>query len=252
MSDIDHLTANLNALMTQMGALASGLNASMIKNGSLSGLPAQIQTSAHAAATSATAAAGSASAAATSATNASASATAAASSASSASTSATDASTSAGTASSKATAATGSASAASTSASNASTSASNAAGYANRAALFKQVSPAKAANWFSGAAAGTFTVTTSFTAPGNGWVFAMGIVNMAGLTSYPYVTYTGTLTINGNNVASDTSSQNAKFMGSLYVTSGTAVTITLTISCPQATQEAASIYAYGHFVPATN
>lgn len=250
MSDaITQLSANLNALVNSLGSLASNLLTIVEENGSLVGPLAEIQSSALAASSSATAAAGSATAAATSATNANTYKTNAAASATSAATSATNASTSAGTASTKATAATSSASAASTSASNASGSASSAAGYAARAALFKQVAPAKAANWFSGAAAGTFTVTTSFTAPANGWVYAMGIVNMAGVTSY---SYTATLTVNGNNLASDTCSQNSKYVGLLYVASGTAVTITLSVACGTATQEAASIYAFGFFVPNTN
>jgi hypothetical protein len=92
-------------------------------------------------------------------------------------------------------------------------------------------------------------VTASFTAPANGWVFAMGIVNMAGLAA---AGFTATLTINGQQAGQDASNQNCRFTGAIYVGSGTAVTITLSVACGSPTQEAASIYAYGHFIPATN
>lgn len=245
------VTTEVTALTETVQELGAVLQASVTKNGSLQGSLMQIQTSAHQAATSAGAASTSATSASSSATAASGSQTSAASSASSASTSATNASNSASTASTKATAASGSSSAASTSAGSASTSASNAAGYAARAANFKQVAPAHGYNWFSGAAAGTTVATASFTAPANGYVFAIGILNCSSQSTTSSTT--GTLQVNGNTVAAaESSSLNQRHEGTLYVTTGTVVTITFSAYCPAATGEAASIYAFGFFVPAAN
>jgi hypothetical protein len=241
---------DVNALTETMQSLASAINASVAKNGNLQGSLMQILTSAHAAASSATAASSSQGAATASATAANTSKTNAASSASGASTSATSAAASATTAATAVTNAGNSASAASTSAGQASTSATNAAGYAARAANFKQVAPAKGASWFSGANTGTFTVSVAITAPGNGHIFAIGIMNAAGVAATaPTVSFTA----NGSQIcASEVCALNAKLEGSIAVSTNQAITLTLSVACGDPTEQAASIYVFGFFVPSAN
>lgn len=210
---------------------------------------------------SAAAAAVSASSAATQATNATNSATSANTSKTNAAASATSAATAVTNAAASATAAAGSATASGTSAGNASTYATNAGnsntlaqGYNNRVQLFQQVSPAANATFANGTGSGNWDCVVSFTAPANGWVFAIGSFNLyqSGSAAYNLGLYiNGTDVLDGGGVASDTTILNQKHMGFLAVTKGQAVTVNFNATTTTAPQQGGTSHVVAFFIPGT-
>lgn len=242
MSELDNM---MQALSNLTSAFVNKTSGSQTPDAALAAARASAQAalaSATTASTQASNASNSASAAATSASSASGSATSASSSASAANTSA-------GNAATYATNAGNSATAASQSATNATNSNTAAQGYNNRVQTLQQVSPvASGGPTTSGAANGTWNCNASFTAPCNGWVFAIGTFNLYQPSSSGYDC---TLFINGTSVGSDTTIQNQRHMGSLYVSAGTAVSITMqATSQSTAPQQGGTLHVLAFFIPA--
>jgi hypothetical protein len=243
MNELDRMNQALTNLVTAFNSKTSG---SQTPNAALAAARASAQAASASAATASTQAGNatnSAQAASTSKTNASNSATAAA-------TSATNAANSATAAAGSVTAAGNSASAAATSATNAGNSNTAAQGYNNRVQTLQQVSPvATGGPTTTGAASTTWNCNASFTAPCNGWVFAIGSFN---LYQPPASGYQCNLFINGNNVGSDTTAQSQKHMGSIYVAAGTAVSITMqAVSQSTAPGQGGTLHVLAFFIPAT-
>jgi hypothetical protein len=204
---------------------------------------------------SATAALASKGTAATAASNALASANAAAGSATTASTAQTNAATavtnsgnSASAAAASATAADGNVTTAATGATNATNSNTAAQGYATHAKALKQV--AVPSQVYSGTGGGptnaNYPVSISFTAPCNGYAIAFGALNLASTGS---AEYTLTMTIAGTQVFQDSSEITLRAIGMLAVTTGQAVTITLTASATTAPSQNAGLHLLGFFIP---
>lgn len=241
---MDELTSMFQAVENLAAAFVAKTSGGQTPDAALAAARASAQaalTSATNASTQAANATASATAANTSKTNAAASATAAA-------TSATNAGNSATSAAGSATAAGTSASAASTSATNASNSNTAAQGYNNRVQSLQQVSPAAAAASTTGAANTTWSANCSFTAPCNGWVFAIGSYNQYQPGSSGYQC---TLFINGNSMSTDTTVESQKHLGTLYVSAGTVVSISMQASSQStAPLQGGTLHVVAFFIPA--
>lgn len=158
------------------------------------------------------------------------------------------ASTSAGQASASATTAAGSVTGAASSAATAGASKLSASNAATHAAALKQVQPSMGVAGADGETANaTYSTAATFTAPCNGYVYALSSLNVASLTNSDY---TMALSINGNLMAADSVQQSQRQMGVLQVTAGTVVDALLVVTTnPTPPGAAATLRVLAFFVP---